>query len=91
MDPQFLVGNVKDPGGDEAVIIKSSTPSHMETLPHAFMLDAGVPCISRTPLSSNISKNINCVQDSKEATGVAFSDFEGATKKHCRENIAAES
>ena len=30
-------------------------------LPRAFVLDIGVPCVSRTPLNCNAAKNIGCV------------------------------
>ena len=43
-----------------------------ELLPHGQILDAGVPCHSRTSLSCNSSKNKNCVQEGREATGEGF-------------------
>ena len=42
----------------------------------------GVPCTSRTTLNNKSGKNINCVQDRREETGLAFWAQERALVKH---------
>eukprot|EP00974_Lingulodinium_polyedra_P102356 9911840-Lingulodinium_polyedra.AAC.1 len=53
-------------------------------------MDAGVPCTSRTPLSSKSAVNINCVQAEKEATGLGFKGVKHAIARHVPQMIIME-
>ena len=78
-DPKVLVQDVNLLDADSApnVINKQS-----QLLPFCFALDAGIPCTSRTPLSSKSSANMNCVQDEREATGLGFSATKKCIQRH---------
>eukprot|EP00974_Lingulodinium_polyedra_P037230 3571722-Lingulodinium_polyedra.AAC.1 len=53
-------------------------------------MDAGVPCTSRTPLSSNSVVTINCVQAENEATGLGFKGVKNAVARHVPQMIIME-
>ena len=50
----------------------------------------GFPCISRTPLSSASSQNVNCVQQNREATGVGLNEGLAIIKKHWPQIVQLE-
>ena len=53
-------------------------------------LDAGIPCISRTSLNANCSKNVNCVQQKTEATGIGFENTRLTCVAHSPEIVGLE-
>ncbi|CAK0874683.1 unnamed protein product, partial [Prorocentrum cordatum] len=78
--PRFLVGDVKklkSPSSDN-----DARGGTEELLPWCFILDAGPPCTSRTPLSCRRAANLGCVQESREATGVGFNETLSVIKQH---------
>ena len=54
------VRNLREPGGPHVCV------------PALLKLLIGTPCVSRTPLNGRASENVNCVQESRDATGIAF-------------------
>ena len=74
--PTVLCNKCEDLDYDSAYDIKSQ---QRRLLPACFFMDAGVPCVSRTPLSCQAKENVNCVQQGRSATGEAFT----ATRKVC--------
>ena len=66
-----LVGDAAQLVGDRAPNVLSGDGQAI-LLPYCFLLDAGPPCTSRTPLNNSSKNNVNCVQQGKGDTGVAF-------------------
>lgn len=58
-DPEWLVGNAAELNADSARNLAQGGAQGL--LPFVWMLDAGFPCTSRTPLSSRAAGNVNCV------------------------------
>ena len=80
LEPEFLVSEVAQLISDSAANV--SLDGRSEMLPPCFMLDAGFPCTSRTPLSSKSSSNKDCVQNESEATGLGFKHLRQTICKH---------
>ena len=59
-------------------------------LPPVGLMDIGVPCTSRTSLSSKCAQNIDCVQLEKDATGNGFRDAKDVTFTHNPDMAAFE-
>ena len=57
--------------------------------PHGLVLEIGVPCISRTPLSCNMGKNLGCVERGEDATGEAWTETLAVIDYHAPTVIAA--
>lgn len=77
--PYILVSDVAQLNADVATNLMTGSQS---LLPYCMLMDGGVPCTSRTPLSSKSSQNANCVQMEQEATGRGFRDLCAAVAKH---------
>jgi hypothetical protein len=84
-----LVGDTKELLGEKAVNL-TSTGTNAELLPFCLSLDGGIPCVSRTPLSCNRTKNLGCVGDGRGATGVGFADVMNIVKTHNPEQVTLE-
>ena len=81
--PRVLVDNVALLAHDVVKNIASSSSSaEQELLPFVVGMDAGIPCTSRTPLSSKSSSNLNCVQEQREATGLGWKAVHDTIQKH---------
>ena len=65
--PSFLVADAGGLSGHVAPNLQDDGVQKL--LPVCFQLDAGFPCTSRTPQSSARSRNLNCVQQERSATG----------------------
>ena len=50
----------------------------------------GIPCISRTSLSSKCAQNMNCVQEGRSATGCAFEEVLEIVQSHWPTIVALE-
>ena len=87
--PPFLVGDTKDLAGEKAVNV-ASNDADAELLPFCLAADGGIPCVSRTPLSCQRTKNLGCVGDGRGATGVGFADVKNFVKTHNPEQIMLE-
>ena len=68
---QILSGDVSDRSSVAVQNIKAFPPQR-EILPRADILDAGIPCQSRTSASSKAASNMNCAQAGKELTGLGW-------------------
>jgi hypothetical protein len=73
---QFLFSHVSDLLEDYALDLKSN---EKVLVPHVNLMTAGPPCISRTPLNSTSSQNVNCVRAGLSggeggATGTGFAE-----------------
>ena len=89
--PRVLVDNVASLAHDVVKNIASSSSSaERELLPFVVGMDAGIPCTSRTPLSSNASANLNCVQEEREATGLGWKAVNETIQKHWPAVISLE-
>ena len=53
-------------------------------------MDGGVPCTSRTPLSSKMKGNLNCVQQCREETGLGFEMMRKAVAVHRPRMVSME-
>ena len=53
-------------------------------------IDMGIPCVSRSTLSAHCAKNLNCVQEEREATGVAFREAKRVCFHHNPPVVVAE-
>ncbi len=78
--PEMIVADFAQLLSDTAPNVASG--EDQESLPPCDDIDCGVPCISRTPLSRNASRNVNCVQENREPTGIGFQTVLGVVKKH---------
>eukprot|EP00959_Pyramimonas_sp_CCMP1952_P277139 5793590-Pyramimonas_sp.AAC.1 len=71
--PEILLAVFSDLADDTAMSVRRGPEMAEQVLsPPVFVLDAGVPCVSRAPLNSKYMANINCAQETREATGIAF-------------------
>ena len=59
-------------------------------LPPCFSADGGIPCVSRTTLSKHSAKNIDCVQEKREETGLGAEMLRATTEVHMPEIGDAE-
>jgi hypothetical protein len=60
-------------------------------VPYFVNLCAGFPCISRTPISSNMKANANCVQEGRSETGLAAQYIFNIIDKHIPDEITLEN
>lgn len=89
--PRWLVADAMELSSDRAKNIATGDDAERaDLLPWCYMLDAGIPCTSRTPLSSKSAGNLNCVQDEKEATGLGFKATRAVIEKHWPQVISLE-
>ena len=79
-DPTFLVGDNAELGKHEAANLAHG--GSVELLPACVGLDAGFPCVSRSPQNCNSKRNINCVQKGIEKTGEGWQHCYKAVKQH---------
>ena len=75
---------------DQSAAANEKNSGQRVLLPACGFLDGGVPCISRTPLNSQSSRNIDCVQHQSSDTGVAFEAFRKVSLRHNPRMIVAE-
>jgi site-specific DNA-cytosine methylase len=75
----FMVKDMKELARDTAFDV---TSKEERLLPFFFGLDTGFPCVSRTPQSSKAKDNVNCVQERRSETGIAFGYVEDMIQKH---------
>jgi hypothetical protein len=87
--PAMLVSNLSELDAD-AAINQVATSAAPQLLPHSFSLDGGIPCTSRTPLSSRSKANVNCVQESKAATGMGCAQIGRAITCHQPYKVSLE-
>ena len=89
--PHILVENAALLAQDAVKNIASSSSSVEEQLlPFVVGMDAGIPCSSRTSLSSKSSQNKNCVQEERDATGLGWKAVNEAIQKHWPAVLAME-
>ena len=69
---QQLCGDVMELSAAAIDNIKHKDDTRRSLLPRCDLLDAGVPCQSRTSASNNAAANINCVQKGTELTGLGW-------------------
>ena len=82
-----LFGDMADVASDSATNLLTA---ELELIPETSSLSVGVPCTSRTPQSSSMQKNLNCVQEKREATGVSFDQVEQIARAHSPDDITME-
>ena len=63
---------------------------HQIMVPQMAAIDAGIPCISRTPLNKNSAKNLNCVREGREETGLGFASTRRVWGKHFPDIVSLE-
>jgi hypothetical protein len=91
--PAFLIDNVEMLDKDLVanLMVHPIGDSQVDQLlPFVRAIDVGVPCVSRTPMSSSRKQNVNCVQEGKAATGEGFQHLMAACTKHWPELVAIE-
>ena len=71
-DVRALCGDVNELSAAAIDNIKNKDDTRRCLLPRCDLLDAGVPCQSRTSASNNAAANINCVQKGTELTGLGW-------------------
>ena len=84
---KLMIGDMAALAGDS--VINDFTGSE-ELVPETHSLSAGVPCISRTPQSCAMAKNLNCVQEKREATGSGFEHIRSIAQKHSPDEVTLE-
>ena len=68
-----LVSDVAELGKSVVANLNGSSPGDTTILRQPDFNDCGIPCILRTPLAgASAKKNIDCVQEEREATGLGF-------------------
>ncbi|MDA8583005.1 hypothetical protein N9L68_02205 [bacterium] len=80
LQPSVMVTELSELDSDTAANTVNGNPA--ELLPPCWGADAGIPCVSRTPLSRAFSGNVNCVQQERETTGVAFKVLNAVISRH---------
>ena len=83
----ILVNDVAELLGDE---VYDTNAKAMALMPYFNHLAAGIPCTSRTPLSSKAKENVNCVQSGTAATGTASAHVLRICEKHLPGEVACE-
>ena len=68
-DAGILVNDMAELHGHIAVDIADEMWPRQVLVPYVFSLATGIVCTSRTPLSGNMPRNLNCVQEGRDATG----------------------
>ena len=63
---------------------------HQVIVPPMALLDGGIPCISRTSLNKNSAKNLGCVRDGREETGLGFASSRRVWTKHFPDMVMLE-
>ena len=86
-DSFILANDVADLLEDQ---IYDTNAKSMVLMPYFNHLAAGIPCTSRTPLSSKASQNLNCVQNGTAATGTASGNVLNLCEKYLPNEAACE-
>ena len=79
--PEWLVGDVKQLDSESGFNLMA-TSKRPTLYPSTHMMDAGVPCVSVTPLSSAKVKNKGCVQKETASTGQGFKNTFAIVRRH---------
>ena len=95
-----LVSDVAELGKSVVANLNGRSPGDTTILRQPDFIDCGIPCVSRTPLAgASAKKNIDCVQEEREATGLGFLNARragmvhqpSATMMECVEGLAFHS
>ena len=65
-----------------SVSVKDVREIEPRIVPQPFLVDQGTPCTARTSLNKNAAKNVHCVQNKTETTGVAYEETRRAFEVH---------
>ena len=77
-------------GEDSAANVRTTAAGVEQIVPWMRRFGAGFTCSSRTPLSSKMQKNVNCVQSATAATGMSFRDVFAAVRKNAPQEVLLE-
>ena len=84
--PEIMTDNMKELATHSDINLAQD--GRRSSLPWSFLLDAGIPCVSRAGNNNNSEKNANCIQEflagtlKVTATGEGYSDIENVIKEH---------